>query len=91
MRKRKKNSEAKRKITKRKEKDGRETKRSEKKNVGCEKKWKNLCEIFVETGKTEAKRVPFRFISLWSEKTFEAKRAHPTFGGKFSFNYSGWV
>ncbi len=48
----KKNIEANRKI------------RSEKKNVGCEKKRKDYREIFAKTDETEAKRVPFRIVSL---------------------------
>ncbi len=53
-------------------------KRSEKLEAKrCEKKRKNITEIFNWISETHAKRIPFRFFSLISEKICLAKRAHP--------------
>ncbi len=48
--------------------------RSEKKQNEAKKK----LFLFAWACETHAKRISFRFVSLWSEKMFEAKPAHPT-------------
>jgi hypothetical protein len=45
---------------------------------------KKIFIFFTWACKTHAKRISFRFVSLWSEKIFEAKPAHPTTQGQLS-------
>jgi hypothetical protein len=47
--------------------------------VGSEESEMKRTKIFVWACETHAKRISFRFISLWSENFFEAKPAHPKF------------